>query len=65
MIPTARIATGVAESLLKSARPSTDPELTVAEVVQRGLRLRLSLRRTLTVSRRRALLFEKGARHGS
>ena len=40
MIPTARIATGFAESLLKSARPSTDPELIVAEAVQRGLRLR-------------------------
>lgn len=64
MIPTARIATGFAESLLKSARPSTDPELIVAEAVQRGLRLGLSLRRTPTVSRRRALLFEKEVRHG-
>ncbi len=55
MIPTARIATGFAESLLKSARPSTDPELIAAEAFRGGLRLRLSLRRTPTVSRRRAL----------
>ena len=41
MIPTARIATGFAESLLKSARPSTDPELIVAEAVQRGFLLHL------------------------
>ena len=65
MIPTARIATGFAESLLKSARPSTDPELIVAEAVQRGLRLRLSLRRMPAVSRRRAFLLEKEARDGS
>ena len=65
MIPTARLATGFAESLLKSARPSTDPEPIVAEAVQRGLRLRPSHRRTPTVCRRRALLFEKEARHGS
>ena len=45
MIPTVRIATGFAESLLKSARPSTDPEPTVAEAFRRGLRLGLSLRR--------------------
>jgi len=64
MIPTARIATGFAESLLKSARPSTDPELIAAEAFRGGLRLRLSLRRTPTVSRRSALLFEKDARDG-
>ncbi len=65
MILPARIATGFAESLLKSARPSTDPELIVAEAVQRGLRLRLSLRRMPAVSRRRAFLLEKEARDGS
>ena len=63
MIETARIATGLAESLLAAETPA-NPKRTVADAFQRGFRLGLSLRRPLSPPRRRSLPYEKEPRYG-
>ena len=63
MVETARIATGLAESLL-AAETSANPRQVVADAFQRGFRPGLSLRRPLSPPPRRSLLYEKEPRHG-
>jgi hypothetical protein len=64
MIRTSRIASGVANSLLESAKPTANPKPIIEDAFRRGFELGLSVRSVSRGCPTRRLLFEKEARHG-
>ncbi len=65
MIQASRIASGLAEDLLKIASPTTNPKPLTEDTFCRGVPLGLSIRAASRGCPTRALLYEKEARHGS
>ena len=59
-----RIASGLADDLLRIASPTTNPKLLIEDAFRRGFRLGLSIRAAARGCPTRALLHEKEARHG-
>jgi hypothetical protein len=64
MIHASRIASGIADHLLKIASPATNPKALIEEAFRRGFRLGLSIRAASRGCPTRALLYETEARHG-
>ena len=64
MIQASRIASGLAEDLLKIASPTANPKPLIEDAFRRGVRLGLSIRAASRGCPTRALLYEKEARHG-
>ncbi len=64
MIQPSRIASGLADDLLRIASPATNPKLLIEDAFRRGFRLGLSIRAACKGRPTRALLYEKEARHG-
>jgi hypothetical protein len=64
MIHASRIASGLAEDLLKIARPTTNPKPLIEDAFRRGVPLGLAIRAASRGCPTRALLYEKEARHG-
>ena len=64
MIQASRIASGLADDLLKIASPTTNPKPLIEDAFRRGVRLGLSIRAASRGCPTRALLYEKEARHG-
>ncbi len=59
-----RIASGLADHVLKIASPAANPKLLVEDAFHRGVRLGLSIRAASRGCPTRALLYEKEARRG-
>ena len=64
MLQASRIASGLADDLLKIKSPATNPKLLIEDAFRRGFRLGLSIRAASRGCPTRALLYEKEARHG-
>ena len=64
MIQASRIASGLADDLLKIASPATNPKPLIEDAFRRGVRLGLSIRAASRGCPTRALLYEKEARDG-
>ena len=64
MIQTRRIAAGLADSLLRTAKPTADPKPLIEAAFRRGLRLGLSIRSASRACPTLARLCEQEARHG-
>ena len=64
MIQASRIASGLADDLLKIASPATNPKLLIEDAFRRGFRLGLSIRAASRGCPTRALLCQKEARDG-
>ncbi len=64
MIQASRIASGLADDLLKIASPAANPKLLIEDAFRRGVPLGLSIRAASRGCPTRALLYEKEARHG-
>ncbi len=64
MIQASRIASGVADNLLKVASPTANPKSLIEDAFRRGFRLGLAIRAASRGGPTRALLYEKEARHG-
>ena len=59
-----RIASGLADHVLKIASPAANPKLLIEDAFHRGVRLGLSTRAASRGCPTRALLYEKEAGHG-
>ncbi len=64
MLHASRIASGLADDLLKISSPATNPKLLIEDAFRLGFRLGLSIRAASRGCPTRALLYEKEARHG-
>ncbi len=64
MLQASRIASGLAEDLVKIASPATNPKLLIEDAFRRGFWLGLAIRAASGGCPTRALLYEKEARHG-
>jgi hypothetical protein len=64
MIQPNRIASGLADSLLRGAKPDANPKRLIEAAFRRGVRLGLSIRAASRGCPTRARLYEKEARHG-
>ncbi len=64
MIQPNRIASGIADSLLSSAKLDANPKPLIEAAFRRGVRLGLAIRAASRGCATRALLYEKEARHG-
>jgi hypothetical protein len=64
MIQASRIASGLADDVLKITRPATNPKLLIDDAFRRGFRLGLSIRAASRGCPTRALLCQKEARDG-
>ncbi len=62
MIHTSRIASGIADRLLKIGSPATNPKALIEEAFRRGFRLGLSIRAATKDCPARALLYEETRR---
>jgi hypothetical protein len=64
MIHAGHVASGLADDLLRIARPGANPKPLIEDASRRGLRLGLSIRAASRGCPTRALLYEKEPRHG-
>ena len=64
MLQASRIASGLADDLLNITSPATNPKHLIEDAFRRGVRHSLSIRAISGGCPARALLYEKGARHG-
>ena len=64
MIQPNRIASGLADSFLKGAKPDANPKRLIEAAFRRGVRSGLSIRAASGGRPTRALLYEKAAHHG-
>jgi len=64
MIQPNRIASGLADSLLRGAKPDANPKRLIEAAFRRRVRLGVSIGAASRGCPTRALLYEKEARHG-
>ena len=64
MIQPNRIASGLADSLLRGAKPDANPKRLIEAAFRRGVRLGVSIGAASRGCPTRALLYEKEARYG-